>query len=55
MADRVLVGRRADDDVSDVLGVDLGVLANFDFDLLVKGVDEKGKHLVLGEFIGCLV
>ena len=40
MSDRVLVGHRADEDVPDVL---------------VEGVDEKGKHLVLSEFSGCLV
>ena len=29
--------------------------AEFDVDFLVEGVDEKVKHLVLSEFVGCLV
>lgn len=55
MADRVLVGRRADEDFPDVLGVDVGVLAEINVDLLVEGIDEKGKHLVFGEFVVRLV
>ena len=55
MADRVLVGRRADEDIPDVLGIDLGVLAKIDVDLPVKRIDEEIKDLVFGEFTGCLV
>jgi hypothetical protein len=55
VSDRVLVGATADEDVPNILRVDLGVLAEFDVDLLVEGVDEKVKHLVLREFVGCLV
>ena len=55
VADRVLVGCCADEGVPDVLGVDIGVLAEFDIDLLVKSVDEKVKNLLFAEFIGCLV
>ena len=55
MSDRILVGRRADEDVPNILRVDLGVLAEFDVDLLVEGVDKKVKHLVLCECVGCLV
>ena len=46
MTDRVLVGCRADEDVPDILGVDIGVLAEFDIDLLVESVDEKVKNLL---------
>ena len=55
MADRVLVGGRADEDLPDVLGVEVSVLPEFNIDLLVEGVDEEVEHLVLCEFVGCLV
>ena len=55
MADRVLVGSRDDEDVPDVLRLDISVLAKLDIDLLIEGVDEKVKHLLFGEFVGCLV
>ena len=55
MADRVLVGSRADEDLPDVFRVDIRVLAEFDIDLLIEGVDKEVKHLLFGEFVGCLV
>ena len=41
MTNRVLVGRRADKDVPDVLRVDISVLTKFEIDLLIESVDEK--------------
>jgi hypothetical protein len=55
VTDRVLVGCRADEDIPDVLGVDICVLAEFDIDLLIESVDKEVKHLLFGEFVGCLV
>jgi hypothetical protein len=36
-------------------GVESGVFAESDIDLLVESVDEEVKHLLFGEFVGCLV
>ncbi|EMA48448.1 hypothetical protein C451_20420 [Halococcus thailandensis JCM 13552] len=55
MTDRALVGCSADEDVPDVLGVDIGVFTEVDIDLLIESVDEKVKHLLFCEFVGCLV
>jgi hypothetical protein len=39
----------------DVLGINIGVLAELDIDLLIGNVDKKVGHLLFGEFVGCLV
>ena len=41
--------------IPDIFGVDIGVLVEFDIDLLIESVDEKVKDMVLCEFTGCLV
>jgi hypothetical protein len=55
LTEKLAVSASTWDDYTMYKGKERELLAEIDIDLLVEGVDEKLKHLVLSEFIGCLV